>query len=58
MKKKGTGLFFVMSNKEILGRLDYTRLNELFWCKRLWAKISKRYKKKYTDIKPFECEYK
>ena len=47
------GIFFFLDDGSILYREDDTRLKALPWYKRLWAKVSKRYRQKYVDIRPF-----
>jgi len=51
-----SGVFFVNKSGSILGREDKTRLLELPLYKRIYAKINKRYRMRYIDIKPFICE--
>lgn len=52
------GVFLVTEDNNIIGRADDSRLRTLAWNLRLWAKINKRYRNKYIDIKPFKykCE--
>jgi len=55
-QEPGIGLFLVSEDDRLIGKLDESRLEALPWYKRLWAKISKRYRGKYQDLLPFEVE--
>lgn len=45
---------FIISNGELYGKEDFTRLDNAKWYQKLLAKISKRYKMKFMDIMPIE----
>jgi hypothetical protein len=46
------GIFFITKIGSILGREDKTRRLALPLYKRLFAKINRRYRMRYIDIKP------
>lgn len=48
------GIFLVTESGQIMGNADASRLNALPWYKKLLAKISRKYRNKYIDIRPFK----
>lgn len=50
-------VYLVTEDNNIMGHADDSRLGALAWYLRLWAKINRRYKNKYIDVKAFKCKF-
>ena len=50
-------VFFISEDGIPLMHADELKLNKLPWYKRLWAKVSLKYRNKHTDIKGFKIGY-
>lgn len=50
------GVYIISSEGKILRNPDYFRLNNAKWYQKLLVKISKKYKNKFIDVKPFKVE--
>ena len=52
----GDYAFYSDVNGNLWGIASYDRLNSAKWHQRLWAKVSKRYKRKFMDLKGIPIE--
>lgn len=49
-----SGIYLISEEGKIYGKANVERLDKLVWYKKLWTKISKKYRLKFIDIEPFK----
>lgn len=49
-------VMYQTKNGDVFGKPDYSKLEKAKWYQKLFAKISKAYKRKFMILMPFDCE--